>query len=177
MRVPSVIIPAAARRGLRWGEPKDSSTGRAVTVRRLRDRSHSILGTGIPELKGRRLLPLHARRRRPSSSSSLLLLLAKLGAPAARSTLPYSARGRCVGNRGGRGQRQTTPPTAMSLSWSPDHRRAGALVFSSATRWCSTNVPNTLFKVKMVARGSLDKFNLVVLLILDSRRWICCHTQ
>jgi hypothetical protein len=62
MRVPSVIIPAAARRGLRWGEPKDSSAGRAVTVRRLRGRSHSILGTGIPELKGRRLLPLHARR-------------------------------------------------------------------------------------------------------------------
>lgn len=122
MRVPSVIIPAAARRGLRWGEPKDSSGGRAVTVRRLRGRSHSILGTGIPELKGQRLLPLHARRRRPSSSSSLLLLLAKLGAPAARSTLPYSARGRCVGNRGGRGQRQTTPPTAMSLSWSPEGR-------------------------------------------------------
>lgn len=57
MRVPSVM-PAAARRGLRSGEPKDSS-GRAV--RRLRGRSHSILrGAGIPKLKG--LLPLHARR-------------------------------------------------------------------------------------------------------------------
>jgi hypothetical protein len=59
---------------------------------------------------------------------------------------------------GGEGRRHHAPTAMSSLSWSPDHRRAGALVFSSATR-CSTNVPNTLFKVKMVAWGSLDKFS------------------
>lgn len=51
-------IPAAARRGLQRGEPKDGS--RRAVSRQLRGRSHGILGTGIPKLKG--LLPLHARR-------------------------------------------------------------------------------------------------------------------
>jgi hypothetical protein len=125
-------MPAAARRGLRWGEPKDSS-GRAV--RRLRGGSHSILrGAGIPKLKG--LLPLHARR--VGDDPILLLpprlLATYLGAPASSTAV---LRGRCVGIEA-EGSEDRHLAMSLFMVTGPPKGGGGALLLSSAIGACST---------------------------------------